>query len=39
MKFLETDTCIHIFYFVGDVEHADSHIQIFNFYYVFIDTD
>ena len=30
---------IHIFYFVGDVEHADSHIQIFKFYCILIDTD
>ena len=38
MKVLENDTCIHIFYFVGEEEHADSHKQIFKFYYVFIDT-
>ena len=35
----ECRTRILGFYFVGDVEHADSHIQIFKFYCIFIDTD
>ena len=39
MKVLENDTCIHIYYFVGEKEHAYSHKQIFKLYYVFIDTD
>lgn len=39
MKVLENDAEIRKFYFVGDEEYADSHIQIFTFYSLFTDTD